>query len=317
MMRLEERTMIDVGAERGSLAEGMLRAGTDQLHAIDPHPDNARALHARFDADSRVQVHECAVSDGDGDGELHVSSSPAGAELPFGHTLLERTNTDEILWDDAVTVSRRSLRSLIDTGEIPRRAGILKIDTEGHDLAVVRGMGALDVDIVMVEHWTDLPHGLGVCPWTTTEMVTALQMRGFARYAFIVHRGDFVNLQWDDGDVERGAMGNLVFFHDRVLTRLLPDLLEFAVWMTDEVVRVGQKYVRVANERLVVLDELKQAADERLALLDEVTQAADERLALVDELRQVGAAQLQALQAVTGELKAREAELDMLRRTDS
>jgi FkbM family methyltransferase len=145
LARLDRRSMIDVGAELGSLADSMLRAGVEDLHAFDPHPANAGALLSRFREDPRVTVHELAVSDADGSCELHVSSKPDGTPLSFGHTLLQPAETDEIAWRGSLSVGRRSLQSLLDAGEIPPAVGILKIDTEGHDLAVVRGMGrALD-----------------------------------------------------------------------------------------------------------------------------------------------------------------------------
>jgi FkbM family methyltransferase len=298
--RLDRRAMIDIGAEQGSLAVEMLDAGVENLYAFDPHPDNASALRARFAGDSRVTVYEHAVSDGDGSAELHVSSNPDGTPLPFGHTLLEREDTDEIAWRKTLSVTRRSLESLIDAGEVPASVGILKIDTEGHDLAVVQGMGVLEADVVMVEHWTELPNGLGSCPWTTEEMVGALHARGFTHFAFIVHRGDFVTLKWDDGDVESGAMGNLVFLHDRVLGKLLPDILACAGWLAEQAVGVGQAYMRVADDRSALVDDLKQAADDRLALVDAATEAAEKRLS--------------ALETTTAELRERNAELDALRR---
>lgn len=303
LAHLDLRTMIDVGAERGSLSEGMLRAGIEELHAFDPHPDNAAALRRRFADDPRATVHEYAVSDSNGSGELRVSSNPDGTPLPFGHTLLERDDTDEIAWRSTVQVERRSLGSLVERGAIPPSVGILKIDTEGHDLAVVRGMGALDAQIVMVEHWAELPQGLGVCPWTTQEMVASLKGRGFTHFAFIVHCGEFTTLKWDDGDVERGAMGNLVFLHDDVLGRLLPELLGCAGHLAELAVRQGQAFMHAAAERSALVDELKQAANDRLKLLNELSEAADARLL--------------ALETTTSELEARDAELELLRRAAS
>jgi FkbM family methyltransferase len=295
---LGSRTMIDVGAERGSMAEQMLRAGVEDLYAFDPHPDNASALRTQFASNPRVRVYEHALSDGDGSGELHISSSPDGRPVSFGHTLLERDDTHEIAWRKTLPVKRRSLGSLINAAEIPSSIGILKIDTEGHDLAVVRGMGALEAEIVMVEHWTNLPNSLGACPWTTQEMVAALHAHGFTNYAFIVHRGEFVSFRWNNGDVERGAMGNLVFLHDRVLQRLLPALLDFAGWLAEPTVSLGQRYMRAAAERLALVDELKQAADDRLALVHELEREANSRL--------------NALEITTAELKKRSAEVDAL-----
>ena len=283
--RLDHRSVVDVGAERGNLAAELLQAGTEELHVFEPHPENVQILRARFHSDARVTVHECAVSNTDGKGELHVSVDPAGANLPFGHTLLARQDTDEIAWGETLAVTRRSLGSVVSMGEMPSRVGVLKIDTEGHDLAVVQGMGTLRADLIMVEHWTDLPRGLGVCPWTTAEMVEALNGRGFTHFAFIVHRGEFVTLKWDDGDVEPGAMGNLVFLHDDVVSRLLPDVIECAGLLAEKAVRVGQGYMQVASERLAVIHELGQAAQERLQALEETTAAMKEQAAELELLR--------------------------------
>jgi FkbM family methyltransferase len=271
--RLDHRSVIDVGAERGGLAEELLRAGAEELYVFEPHPDNVKALRMRFDDEARVTVHELAVGDSDGSGELHVSVAPSGARLPFGHTLLNRTDTDEIGWGETITVNLRSLESMVNAGELPRRVGILKIDTEGHDFAVVQGMGSLEADVVMVEHWTDLPHGLGQCPWTTQDMLAELQPRGFTHFAFVVHRGEFITLKWDDGEVERGAMGNLVFLHDGALSRLLPDVLDCAGWLAEQAVCVGQGYMHAANERLALIHELERTANDRLALIDELQES--------------------------------------------
>jgi FkbM family methyltransferase len=316
MTRLDEPSLLDVGAEQGSLTEAMLDAGAQQLHAIEPHPDNARALRARFAADRRVVVHELAVGDGDGSAELHVSSSPDGGPLPFGHTLLQRANTHEIAWNEVVSVPMRSLGSLIDAGELPRRFGILKIDTEGNDLSVVRGMGVLEADVVMVEHWTDLPNGLGPCPWTAAEMLAELRPRGFAHFAFIVHRREFVTLKWDDGEVERGAMGNLVFLHERVLAPLMHDVLDLAGQLAEEAVRAGERYERAAGERLALLNRLEGVAEDRLAMVKELEGVAEDRLAIVKELEETADERLQALEATTAKMRSQAAELESLGRSD-
>jgi FkbM family methyltransferase len=310
---LERRTMVDVGAELGTLAMQMLLAGIESVHALDPHPDNARAMRARFGADGRVTVYEYAVSDADGEGELHVSSDADGTTLPFGHTLLERHDTDEIAWRETMPVTLRSLQSLVDGGEIPASVGILKIDTEGHDLAVVRGMGTLQADVVMVEHWTDLPNGLGACPWTTEEMLAALRPRGFNHFAFIVHRGEFVTLKWNDAAVEPQAMGNLIFLHDSAVDRMLPAVLECAGWCAEQTLSVGQMYMQAAGERLAMVEALEQTASDRLALIDTLKQTASDRLALIHALETTAQERLAALEGTTEQLRSRTAELEALK----
>jgi FkbM family methyltransferase len=280
LQRLDDRSVIDVGAERGGFVEALLAAGSDEVYAFEPEPENAGFLRARFRDDARVRVHECAVSSADRNLELHRSRDSSRAPVTFGHTVVERAETAEIAWSDTVAVVARSLGSLVETGEVPRRAGIVKIDTEGHDLAVVTGLGELGCDVVMVEHWSNLPNLLGPCPWSTDEMVTALRPRGFSHFAFIAHRGEFVTLKWDDGDIEAGYAGNLVFLHDRVLDGLLPVVIACASELAEAAVRVGEMYATAANERLAVIDELvrdrelhAQAAQERLAVIAELQAA--------------------------------------------
>jgi FkbM family methyltransferase len=161
---LDHASVVDVGAERGAFAEQLLRDGTNEIHLIEPEPSNASFLRERFAGDARVTVHEYAIGDGDRELELHKSVDASGEPVTFGHTLLERPDTDEIAWRETIAVNGRSLASLVENGEIPARVGILKVDTEGNDLAVVSSMGELQCDVVMVEHWSDLPHSLGPCP---------------------------------------------------------------------------------------------------------------------------------------------------------
>lgn len=268
--RLDERTIIDVGAERGSFAEQMLEGGATEIHLIEPEPANAQHMRERFGDVAAVTVHEYAISDADASLVLHRSSDPSGGEVTFGHTLLERADTDEIAWRDTVEVEGRSLESLVAAGELPARVGILKIDTEGHDFAVVEGIGDLKADVVMVEHWSNLPHSLGECPWTIADLVSALGPRGFSHYAFIAHRGEFVVLQWDDATVQEGHMGNLLFLHDRIVDRLLPDVLECASELTSAAVGVGEMYADAAGARLLLIERLEEECALRLKAYEEL-----------------------------------------------
>jgi FkbM family methyltransferase len=257
LSRLDNRTVIDVGAERGAFAEQMLRAGSGEIHLVEPEPDNAAFLRAQFAGDARVTVHEYALTDRDGETvDLHKSVTPSGEPVSFGHTLLDRPGTDEIAWRGVVEVPARSLQSLVEAGELPGRIGVLKVDTEGHDLAVVTAMGALECDVVMVEHWTDLPNSLGPCPWDSSDMVSALGARGLSNFAFVEHRGEFPLLRWNDGNPPVGSFGNLVFLHDRALATLLPDVLECASALALRAVALGEMYAEAARERLAQIEDL-------------------------------------------------------------
>jgi hypothetical protein len=119
-------------------------------------------------------------------------------------------------------------------------------------------------------------------------MVAELGPRGFSHFAFIVHRGEFVTLKWDDGQVERGVMGNVIFLHDGVLHRLLPDVLDCAGQLAERAVRVGQTYMQAARDRLTLVDELAQAADARLQALESTSEELKTLSAKLERLRSQG-----------------------------
>jgi FkbM family methyltransferase len=283
LSRLDRRSVIDVGAERGAFAEAFLSAGADEIYAIEPEPGNVAFMRKRFRDDARVRVLEYAISSADEQLGLHKSVDPSGAPVTFGHTVLERPDTDEIAWRETIPVTGRSLASLVAAGELPGQVGILKVDTEGHDLAVIEGMGELECDVVMVEHWTDLPHSLGPCPWTAEEMRSALRKRGFSHFAFIEHRGEHTILKWDDPEVPSGEMGNLVFLHDRVLELLLPSVVEAASMLTEQPIEKLALIEQDRRARMAVIERLDAALKEseadrqaRLELIEQLDAALKE-----------------------------------------
>src|SRR5438874_2676856 len=168
------------------------------------------------------------------------------------------------------------------SGELPRRVGILELDPDGHDRAVVAGAGALECDVVMVEHWADVRRSLGRCPWSAEEMTSARRVRGFSNFAFVAHHGEFALVQWNDSHVATGRMGNFVFLHDRVVERLLPVVLNcatsVAVATVDQLERDRDDYAQAAKERLDVIERLAQEREQYLT-------AARERLEVIDLLK--------------------------------
>jgi FkbM family methyltransferase len=253
---LDERVVLDVGAEQGSFAQAMLDAGARHVHVVEPEPQNLAALRDRFGTNAAVTVHPVAAGREDGELVLHVSVGPDGSPVPYGHTILERPATTEIAWGDPIRVQARSIGSLVRDGLIPERVGIVKIDTEGNDLAVVEGLGDIVCDVVVLEHWDDLPLSLGPCPWTLDEVAGAMRARGFEHFAFIAHRGELVLLEWDVAELSAGEMGNLVFIHERAVARLLPSAIACASALALRAYDVTRMYAQAAQERLELIQRL-------------------------------------------------------------
>ena len=120
--------MVDVGAQRGNTLAGFVQAGWDVV-AFEPDPVNLAELKQRFHSVDNLEIHGVAVSDRNADDvEFFGSAQSSGIS-----GLLRFHDTHEVV----THVALRTLRSLL--GDLDRPIDFLKIDTEGHDLAVLRG----------------------------------------------------------------------------------------------------------------------------------------------------------------------------------
>ena len=122
------RVSIDVGANRGVWTEAMRRHSRSVV-AFEPNPKMFADLQRRIGPGVTALPH--ALSDRSGTGELRIPRRRKGFSNQGG------TIAHESLGDTAygaVTVELRRLDDL-DLGEV----GLMKIDVEGHELAVLRG----------------------------------------------------------------------------------------------------------------------------------------------------------------------------------
>lgn len=118
------RPALDVGANRGLYAYWMGTTAS-KVELFEPNPHHARLL--RRSAQHHWSVHEVALSDRSGTAQLHVPDALDGeagllaGRAPVGDGelyLVERRTIDSFSFDDI---------------------GFLKIDVEGHELAVLAG----------------------------------------------------------------------------------------------------------------------------------------------------------------------------------
>src|SRR5262249_37769573 len=145
-------------------------------------------------------------------------------EYDYYHSLVSFEDTREIHWGQTIPVQCQTLGSLVDDKQIPAQVGILKVDTEGNDYAVIQGMGTLQCDVIMVEYWEKLPDVIGTCPWRLADMVAMLAGRSYSNFIFVKHNGPTTTMQVNNLQMRDGDWGNVLFVHDRVQAQLEPIL---------------------------------------------------------------------------------------------
>src|SRR5437762_2550761 len=70
--QLENKIVVDVGAETGSFVSALLKAGAEAIYAFEPFPNNVSALRAAFNGLPTVRVSDVAIGARDEATCLHV-----------------------------------------------------------------------------------------------------------------------------------------------------------------------------------------------------------------------------------------------------
>jgi len=118
---------IDVGAARGNYTAQLVPLSR-RVIAFEPVPYFADALRELFADTSVVQIEQVALSDQSGSREMRVTNDLYRSAIESGNELRHSASVETI----PVRVSSLDEYSL-------HNVGFVKIDVEGHELAVLRG----------------------------------------------------------------------------------------------------------------------------------------------------------------------------------
>jgi FkbM family methyltransferase len=205
------RVMFDVGGHHGTSSELFASQGW-RIHAFEPDPHNRAAFERRLGACENVTLDSRAVSDRTGDEvTLYDSTESSGIS-----TLTPFVDSHR----PAAVIKTVRLDDFVHANEI-ERVDFLKIDTEGHDLMVLKGFpwDTFRPDIIVCEFEDNKTTRLG---YDTADMIEFLSDLGYSllisewhpieRYG-AVH--SFERLYVFEGAVPaETAWGNLVAIRD-------------------------------------------------------------------------------------------------------
>lgn len=143
-------TVLDIGANKGQWTRALLDTFGDRVarvHMFDPSPENYRELSNREDTlaglgpeeSERITAHQSAMGSTPGKATLYTNDdgSPLGSLYPHevnGHG----ASLQSIRLDTKIEVPVDTVDEFISRNEIAS-VDIMKIDTEGHEMDVLRG----------------------------------------------------------------------------------------------------------------------------------------------------------------------------------
>src|SRR5690349_10084337 len=167
-------TLIDVGANVGDFTARLASKYPDcTIWSLEPVSSTFATLSARVGGYSNVRARRLALSDSDGSAVMTASAASHVNRLLSAEVAATTTERTE-------SVTTTTLDALVRNEGI-ERIGLLKIDTEGHDVTVLRGatesLRAGIIDLVLTEcSWNPRPDAPHV---DLVEMVQHLRGEGF------------------------------------------------------------------------------------------------------------------------------------------
>jgi FkbM family methyltransferase len=127
----------DVGANIGMYSCLAADKLDTTVVAFEPHPENADRLEENVDLnDADVSLHRCALGETDGTASLTITLDEIGSA---GHTILADDGEREREGYRSVQVPVRRGDDYVGSEELPSPT-VLKIDVEGAELDVLRGL---------------------------------------------------------------------------------------------------------------------------------------------------------------------------------
>lgn len=218
---LDDRTVVDIGAHVGDVAERLLDCGC-RVYAFEPFPASFAALQDRLGGRADFTGSPIAIGATDGEGKLNIAATTnedEGLDASLFHSLVDHPLGTSVRFADALPVQVRSLASLRQTGEIPKQIAILKVDAEGADIEIIKGLGEPDIPVVITEYW-DYQHAFGTGAHghlgPTVELMRSL---GYAWHVVIYHIDELetISYYFNHTQTMPHSWGNAIFFKERSL----------------------------------------------------------------------------------------------------
>lgn len=243
---LPNRSAIDIGANIGDVSESLLNAGYE-VYSFEPFLPTYEKLTSRLENNPYFHSYQIALGATDETREFYLATDKTADKVyqdsNLYNSLIKHSMPDDLPFTDTTTVTVKTLASFHDNNEIPPDIGLVKIDTEGFDLQVIKGMGFYKYPVVITEFWdSNIPFGVSQTHNKLKDLVLEMRDRDYHWY-IVMYRvwGDATGsiTSWRDAIAfysnncysVKNSWGNIFFFQDydlfqqanRWTTSILPE----------------------------------------------------------------------------------------------
>lgn len=252
---LAHQNFVDVGAEKGVFASVMLELGLSGV-LFEPMPKHLQTLQQLVDGYQRnAKLYTCAITAMDGTQEFHVATDASGQELDYYHSLQKAEAPGVFSHSKAFAVECRSLQSLAIEEKLPTAIGVLKTDTEGNDLNVLRGLGALRPELVICEYFMEGMYS-GWNEGFPQQIIEYMHMLGYQNFLITKRVGDLEFLELNTSAYHEKQWGNLLFFREDFFLKTKAVMAAFLLENEKKIIIQIQTLNKICSERLDVINLL-------------------------------------------------------------
>jgi FkbM family methyltransferase len=227
---LSAPVVVDVGAERGTFMQMACDAGAARVVGFESLPRHLDYLLRKYAEGSQVEILPFAISNLSGHAQLHIATDLEGNELDSHHTLSDLGDSATVVRSaKTLQVDVVSLADQAAQGRFPKGIDFLKINTGGHDLSVLEGLGDLHPQIIQAEYWDALPDTRGKNIYTLGDLAAWTRRNGYGRTMTVRHHGRLELIELDAPLTLAGDWGTVFFFrHDFDFEKIRPAMEAFA-----------------------------------------------------------------------------------------
>ena len=217
---LPSRRMIDIGANIGETSQSLLKVGYE-VYAFEPFPPTFQQLNERLGSHPNFHSFSFAIGEYNKADLFHIACDKSETGIykdsSLYNSLVKHSMPDDLQFVDTISVNVRSFVDLHDSQEIPSDIGLVKIDTEGYDIQVTRGMGSYRYSVVVAEFWdAQFPFGRFGAMNQLEGLVQEMNTKNYNWYIVIYQVwGDYTpSFYCNYPQSVENSWGNVFFFQD-------------------------------------------------------------------------------------------------------
>lgn len=277
---LTNQSFIDIGAEKGTFSKLMIQAGLKGV-LFEPLPEHLTELE-KFSSEHKCILSSYAIDETDGERDFFIACDQNGHPLDYYHSLQKLNDDSRVHHNKTLKVKCRSLNSLLKEGLIKNNIGIIKTDTEGNDLRILKGMDQLKPEIIVCEFfmpgiYSGWEEG---CPFKIIEQAKTL---GFEHCIAIKRIENFEFISLDNLNFIEKEWGNLIFINNLIFEKSKQQIIDLIHKHEITIIYNFLSHTKMLEAEINILSN---ACKERLSHLNQKELLINQQARTISEINQ-------------------------------